>query len=283
VDERTRAVIEQIRRDSSSGATAILLRAIEALRATAAHRPRELGEIAYELCRSQPSMGGLRTAAHLATTRPNPVAELDRLLERVRRAAPAIGKHAASILALRRPHESSPLRIVTCSSSAAVEAALVSTAHHLPVIAACAESRPALEGRHLAIRLAERGVLVEMYSDAGISQAIKGAEAVLVGADAVGPDSFINKVGTGLLCAHAATQGLSVYVVAGREKFVPADVFDSLELRSGLPEEIWDQPPENVHVFNTYFERVSLSIVTTMITDAGAVLPTAGSALSLWV
>jgi len=40
---------------------------------------------------------------------------------------------------------------------------------------------------------------------------------VLVGADAVGDEWFVNKVGTAAICALAIQSGVPVYVLAGRD------------------------------------------------------------------
>src|SRR5436190_1738139 len=80
--------------------------------------------------------------------------------------------------------------------------------------------RPALEGRRLASRLAAAGIAVTYFSDAAISQALGGADAVVFGADAVAPEWFLNKSGTRMLAAAAGQQGLPVHVIATRDKFV---------------------------------------------------------------
>jgi translation initiation factor 2B subunit (eIF-2B alpha/beta/delta family) len=93
------------------------------------------------------------------------------------------------------------------------------------------------------------------------------ADAVLVGADAVAEEWFVNKCGTGLLAAAASFHGVPVYVLAGREKLV-ADAA-RLELRSGPAVEVWESPPAAVEVRNPYFERVSARLATAFVSDAG--------------
>jgi translation initiation factor 2B subunit (eIF-2B alpha/beta/delta family) len=92
---------------------------------------------------------------------------------------------------------------------------------------------------------------------------------VLVGADAVGPEGFINKVGTGALCALAESNGIPVYVLAGREKRLDSYEFAALELSGGDPGEVWAEAPVNVTVRNPYFELIPFRSVSAVISDSG--------------
>ena len=134
---------------------------------------------------------------------------------------------------------------------------------------ACAEGRPALEGRRLAEVLAALDVPVTCYSDAALGNALAGADAVLVGADAVTPDWFLNKVGTRMLAAAAAQAGVPVYVVASRDKFLPATAGARLRISEGAAAEIWDTPARQVTVRNPYFESTPADLASAFITDVG--------------
>jgi translation initiation factor 2B subunit (eIF-2B alpha/beta/delta family) len=92
---------------------------------------------------------------------------------------------------------------------------------------------------------------------------------VLVGADAIAAEWFINKVGTGALCAAALLAGVPAYVVAGREKCVAPPIAGVLALRADAPSTLWPDPPPGVRVVNPLFERVPLERVAGVITDAG--------------
>jgi translation initiation factor 2B subunit (eIF-2B alpha/beta/delta family) len=265
MDEVIAAEIAAIGADTRSGATALLIRALEVLR-RAASDPADLDSAARELCRVQPAMAGLRTAATIARG-PDAAAALGRFRIQVARASHAIARHAVGVLTLRRAEGA--CRIVTCSASAAVQAVVVALAERIDVALACAEGRPRLEGLDLAARLAQRGIPVEVYTDAGIGTALDRADALLVGADAVGPSAFINKVGTHALCALASSMGTPAYVLAGREKILSAEHFAELTLNVGPPGEVWDLPPKGVAVGNPYFERIPLSLVQMIITDGG--------------
>ena len=198
--------------------------------------------VARELCVRQPSMAGFQTAAAIALAAADPRQALEALAARIRRAPRTIARHAVPLLRLRTPG-TSRLRLVTCSRSDAVERTLLALNQVESIDVCCAESRPAREGVALAAALLEAGLSTHLYSDAGLSAAIPGASALVVGADAVSNVGFINKVGTAALAALAQASGVPVLVLAGREKLVPALVFEALVLhaddgfddRSGTP------------------------------------------------
>jgi translation initiation factor 2B subunit (eIF-2B alpha/beta/delta family) len=273
MNEALHREIAAIGADSRSGATAILSRAVAVLRAAASDR-QTLEAAAHALCRAQPSMAGLRVAASVALRAADPAPALDAFAARTARAPRVIARLTVGLLKLRRT--GGPLCIVTCSRSTAVEQALVALARErdVEIEVCCAESRPALEGRALAESLAGAGIHVRVYTDAGVGAAMRGAEAFLAGADAVGPDAFINKVGTGALAALASVEGVPTYVLAGREKFVGADVFARLTQPGGASEEVWSGAPAAVDVSNPYFELIRNVSVAAFVTDAG-VLSTA--------
>jgi translation initiation factor 2B subunit (eIF-2B alpha/beta/delta family) len=212
-------------------------------------------------------MAGFATAARLAASSDDPVEALDRLATRIARAPAAIAAYGAPLLALDRRRD--PLRILTISRSAAVERTLVAAHALRPIVVCCAEGRPAFEGRGLAEALANHGLTVELYTDAGLSGAVPRAQSVVVGADAIAAGLFVNKVGTAAICALADSAGVPSYVLAGREKLLTSDEFQALDLRAGLPAEVWSDAPGAVSVLNPYFETVSLRLITGVVTDIG--------------
>lgn len=280
MDARIRQEIRRIAADSRSSATELLSRGLQLLRAAAEAGGDALPQVANELARAQPAMAGLRTAAALALGAANPLAAIDEFAARVERTPAQIARHAVNLLALRAT--TGPLRIVTVSKSRPVEETIRLAAREHPLLVSCAESRPAKEGRDLARALADAHIQVDLYSDAGISAAIPGADALLVGADAICGTDLINKVGTSGLCALAAASGTPAYVLAGREKILPEDVFSALVLRPGSPHEICRDPGAGVHVRNPYFEVVPLTSVASIVTEVGVLQPSEIQASAMW-
>lgn len=246
---------DRLAADTTSSATALLSSAARLLREARAEGPEPLARAADAVCRAQPAMGALWNAAAAALA---DEAVFDRLLRRAARSPAAAARFAADLLR-------GSGRLITCSQSAMVEEA----ARTLRLPVRCAESRPGLEGRALAASLAAGGLAVELVSDAAVAADLQPGDVVAVGADAVAAGWFINKVGTGALCAAATLAGVPCYVIAGREKFVGADLAGRLRLRADDPRALWDAPPEGIVVSNPLFERVPLDRVAGVITDIG--------------
>jgi len=278
IPQEFREAVSAIGADRQSGATTLVLRGLEVLRRAAGER-RNLRRVAVGLCRAQPSMAGFRTAAALALSANDPLRTLDELAARIERAPSAIARIAAPLIRLRT--STGTLRVVTCSRSALVERTLLELARTEPLDVACAESRPAREGVRLAEELTRQGLQVQLYSDAAVGGAVRGADALVVGADAVTSNWFINKVGTAGLAALATLYRVPVFVLAGREKILPDRVFRSLPLSGGPAVEL--EESQAYRVMNPYFERIeSFSGDHVLITEAAAVPFHEVDAASLW-
>jgi translation initiation factor 2B subunit (eIF-2B alpha/beta/delta family) len=224
-------------------------------------------------------MAGLRTAAAIAVASPHPEAALTDLARRVRRASLSIARVAAPLIALRSP-AGGVLKIVTVSRSASVEHTLHALSAVESLSVSCAESLPGGEGRGLAEALSAKAIRTELFADAAIGTAIVAADAVVVGADAVTSRGFINKVGTAALSALAREHGIPIFVLAGREKVVPAGVYDSLEPREGPSAEV--APGQSLTVRNPYFERVIAEPAEQVVLDTAAVPFTEVERAGLW-
>jgi len=190
----------------------------------------------------------------------------DRLRHRRDRTLPAITRFAT----LLTEDVAAPLRVMSLSMSGTVDG-VIRALHVEGAIGGvlCSESRPALEGRRLAASLAAVGLDVELFADGALTTALDRTDVVLVGADALMEDVFINKVGTRALAAAALHRGVPVYVLASTEKLVMPALAPYLTLREGSPDDIWEGPPRGVRVCNPYFERVPLDLVAAVITDTG--------------
>jgi translation initiation factor 2B subunit (eIF-2B alpha/beta/delta family) len=252
--------------DRESGASEILAAAIDILRDAMDARD-DVTAAAQAICRAQPAMASVWNAAIAAIAAIDHPERFIQFAERVKRAPTAIARFTIQSLGADRVS----LRIVTLSYSATVLRALETLATRYPPHVACSESRPALEGRKLASRLAAMDIPVTFFSDAAIGQALDAADAVLVGADAVAPTFFLNKSGTRMLATAAGLHGVPVYVVATRDKFISLEIATRLENREGPPAEVWESPPAGVSVRNPYFERIPLDLVSSVITDAGVI------------
>jgi len=84
------------------------------------------------------------------------------------------------------------------------------------------EAKPDREGLKLARELSQQGYSVTTFPDADASQWLPKAVAVVVGADWISEEYFVNKVGTLELARGAAKRSMPFYVVADKTKLVSA-------------------------------------------------------------
>jgi len=256
--------IDALAADRTTGASGIVAKALDILNVAWAS-DIDLREVTNALCLAQPTMASVWNAAEAALSDdPNRLAEF---AERVRRAPVALARYAAAHF--MDDVSQRPLQVVSLSCSGSVVVALRAIRATRAVHVSCSESRPALEGRRLAAELVAASIPVTYFSDAAVAHALGNADVVLVGADAIAPTWFLNKTGTRMLAAAATHQGVPVYVVASRDKFVGRDLAERLVIRSGEPAEVWDSPPEGVDVRNPLFELIPLDLVTAVISDVG--------------
>ena len=251
--------------DRVSGASAIFEAALRLLE-TALSQAAPALPLAQTLVRGQPAMAPVWMAAIEAVAASDEPGRFTRFAARARRSPAALTRMALEMLG-----SDDPVHLVTLSYSGSVVRAITALAAATPVRVSCAEGRPATEGRRFAGDVAAAGVPVTCYGDAAIGGALGSATVVVLGADALTPSAFFNKVGTRMLAADAAHRGVPLYVLATREKFVADIVADRLSIPEESADEIWPQPPAGVEVRNHYFEATPLDLVSAVITDFGAI------------
>lgn len=135
----------------------------------------------------------------------------------------------------------------------------------------CTETRPLFQGRITAKELSRAGIPVVHYIDSAARLALKKADIMLIGADAITSEGkVINKIGSELFAEVADRYGVSVYSCTDSWKFDPQTVFgyeEEIELRAG--KEIWPTAPKGVRIDNHAFERVDPDLITGVISEIG--------------
>jgi len=179
-------------------------------------------------------------------------------------------KDKSSIVENARSVMGEPATVFTFSDSSTVADVVLGVGVKNVVVT---ESRPQMEGRHLAERLAGEGVNVLLVVDAAAAVFMESADAAVVGADSVLYDgSFVNKVGTRTVALAARDQGVPFYVVCSTSKFNVMNYLGrGVELEEKDPAEVAEL--EGVNVRNPYFEVVPGRLVTGIITEMGAMEP----------
>jgi translation initiation factor 2B subunit (eIF-2B alpha/beta/delta family) len=163
--------------------------------------------------------------------------------------------------------------VLTLSHSGTVARVVVALQRERRLEVVCGEGRPRFEGRQMAEALARHGMQVTLTTDAAVTSFLEPTAAVVVGADALAADYWINKVGTAGLTAAAAARGVPVYVVATRDKALAQPLAARWNPGDGPAEEVMAEPPRHVSIRNPYFEPIPIEQATLVLTDVGPVPP----------
>lgn len=280
------------RSDHRSGASGIAAQAVKELihLARSGMSREELERLILGLPLVQPAMAVL---VHLADAALKAIADAGAhpgpALERAAEAfADREGAAIAAIAELSGRWIEGAQRVVTFSASGTVRAALEAAAEraaaesgHVPPVL-LAESRPLLEGRDLAGALAQAGLEPTLVVDAALRSLLRPGDLVLVGADRIGWDGWVNKIGTRALVEGAAVTGVPVLVLAPSTRLLPEGVEGEPEgERPG--QQVWEHPPPGVEILNPAFESMGFGGVERVVCEDGALAPAdvVGRAVSL--
>ncbi len=137
------------------------------------------------------------------------------------------------------------------------------------------ETRPLFQGRITAKELAKEGIKVIHYVDSAMRLALKKADIVLLGADAIQADGkVINKIGSELIAEMARKYDIPVYFCATAWKFDPKTMYGiDEEIEERNKKEVWEKSPKGVKIMNPAFERVNPELITGIISELGIFKP----------
>jgi len=203
--------LETILKDRSSGQSRIIRMTIELLKKT--KRKSERIEICKKVCSVHKAMAGLRwllKQVEEGKAIPEIEAEIKEMDERCAKNLERIAEGKV---------------VTTISRSHIVEKGLLKAKHVIVL-----ESTPGREGLEMARYLRGRGLLATTFPDSAISYAVRACDIVVVGADAVLKDSFINKTGTLPLALTAKHFSKDFYVASPSYKFAEVEFEEITEL-----------------------------------------------------
>jgi translation initiation factor 2B subunit (eIF-2B alpha/beta/delta family) len=260
--------VDRIIDDHRSGATMLALNTLRVIARTASslkdHRRSELRSIMMfivnNIIRAHPQMGILYYVRKRLTRE-------RRITERgIRQLAfdleAMIGAqqdgNAAALAKKVRPRWT----VVTTSYSSSVARALTQ-AGKSGIRIIVSESRPKGEGHLLAWYLRDAGMEVTLVVDAALGLHIPRAQAVVLGADAVMPGYFVNKIGSYALCLLAREHDVPVYVLTDTFRLVGKNVVPRKQI--GHPAREVIRQPQPYAIDNRYFDFVPLDLVGTII------------------
>ncbi len=265
--------LREIRQDTRSGAAELAQKGAELLLDVLKQaRGEEIRALGKSLVDAQPAMAPMvNLVNHLfhaiesledpQTIREKGIAAVQGFLEGLLTGPEKIKVHALPLLQGRR-------RVMTHSYSSTVLRVL-ENAKGIEVI--CPESRPLAEGLRTAQVLGEQGIQVRLVTDFAALSLVGECDLVMVGADAITLEGVINKIGTYGLALAAKAKKIPFYVLAGREKFLPAPFAQALRIEKKDPQEITHETIPNVAVENRYFDLTPLDLVSGVVTQEGMI------------
>ncbi|MFL0796557.1 MAG: hypothetical protein K6L73_03580 [Cellvibrionaceae bacterium] len=143
--------------------------------------------------------------------------------------------------------------------------------HNVEVITT--ESRPGMEGLHLAKQLGKMGIHTHYITDAQMGLFAPKADAIVVGADSILDDgSAISKSGSYLLALAAAQARVPYYVCCESFKFSDTSTETArLENRNTAELNVPHSPLLQAH--NIFFDVTPHNLITAYITETGLISP----------
>jgi ribose 1,5-bisphosphate isomerase len=278
--------IEQIRRDTTHGASELARQALETfiLLADVSRAEndfqlrREIQESAAALKQTRPSMASLdnavnrlikNLAAHPALSHSLLRSSAQELIQSSKQANRVIAGYTAELAADNDT-------ILTHSYSSTVSEALKAAhkKHRIKVIVT--RSGAGRIGIRTAGELNESGIEVTFIDDTAAGLYIKQADKVMVGADRVCSDGgLVNGAGTYLLAVAAEKAGIPFYVLCDSLKFDPATASSGAELEEKDPSEVITPGilKPGIVVKNPYFDITPPDLITAFVTETGLIKP----------
>jgi ribose 1,5-bisphosphate isomerase len=137
------------------------------------------------------------------------------------------------------------------------------------------ETRPFYQGRITAKEMAKAKIPVILFVDSAARQAMKKADVMLIGADAITSEGIvINKIGSELMAEVANNYQIPIYVCTHSWKFDPHTVFGFEEkIEKRATKEIWNKPAKGIKISNYAFEKIDPEKITGIISELGVFKP----------
>jgi len=276
--ERFEEEITKLKADHISGSEEIVRRAIQLVDEEIEREPKqytnvsELAEMLSQVMKIKREMAALRNVLiyfiefyHKGV----PLEEVgDRVLEK-------LDEQIKDIIEKLLPHLKKCKTIMTYSRSSTIFQSLLELSKtvekpDLPELVLY-ESRPVLEGKKFAKEASEAGYKVNYLVDSAMGIAMKTfkPDLVLVGADTIFPNGNVaNKIGSHSLALFAYQHEIPYYVVSSTMKLLFKAVPFSIQSYGSA--EVWLKgKPDDVKVFNPYFEVVPANLIKGYFTEFG--------------
>jgi len=160
-----------------------------------------------------------------------------------------------------------------CHSTAVVDILLKAKEQGKNFSVNLTESRPLYQGRITARQLAKAKIPVTLFVDSAARIALKKADIILFGCDAMTTTKIYNKIGSEMFAIIANNYKIPVYIATDSWKFDARSIYgEETKLEKRPTEEIWENPPKGVKILNPAFEKIDSNLVTAIISELGFLL-----------
>jgi len=132
----------------------------------------------------------------------------------------------------------------------------------------CLKSHPPDEGVDLAEFLASRGIHTTLIADSEIGTFVPQMNLVLMGADRLVEDGFVNKSGSLPLSLTARFFNIPVYIACETTKIL-SEKERSIKFHPQDVAEIYKFQKDGLQVQNFYFEKIPLDLIHKIICEEG--------------
>jgi len=143
----------------------------------------------------------------------------------------------------------------------------------------CTETRPRFQGRITAKSLVDARIETVLIADGAAESFVIGRGSVPIDAVFMGCDQFtrdgymVNKIGSWGIAMAAHYASKPMYVVTSLLKMESTISATEIEIEVREDEELWQDAPKGLDMFNPAFEIVDKSLITGYITEEGILKP----------
>ncbi|MCD6109886.1 S-methyl-5-thioribose-1-phosphate isomerase [bacterium] len=265
-------IIKKIKALEIQGAEAIAIAATQAftLKLQKTSKYAEMKKSVKELENTRPTEPALRNSLSycLQNYKENPNADLF-VTNHFKKSKEKIAEYGA-----KKIHDG--MKIFTHCHSSTVEAIIVKAWKQGKKFEVYnTETRPKFQGRKTATNLAKEGIPVTHFVDSAGRSMLRKTDLFLFGCDAITSEGkLINKIGTEMLAQTARESSIPAYSCTNSWKFDPNTLygFDE-EIEQRDPNEVWENPPKGVKIYNPAFEITAPDVFTGVITELGIYKP----------
>ncbi|MGQ4892171.1 MAG: translation initiation factor eIF-2B [Candidatus Njordarchaeia archaeon] len=264
-------MILEIKNDKVSGAKELMGKALKYLRegTKLARNYEDYLNFVKDLKKAKPSMATLTNLSKiveriLVKKKSIEIShELDLIENYLKESSSKLIENAVSIIFKKK------LSIMTISRSSTVLATLIQAKRRdLIKEVYVLESKPLGEGVRTVTELSKERIKVVFIPDLSLGYYMGSVDAVIVGADAILKNEFINKVGTYPLAVMAKEQKVPFFVMADTFK-IDLEA-ESYPLEFGKEEDFCGEACPNVYIRVPIFEPTPNHYVSLFVTENGA-------------